>query len=323
MKVSHDSEVGVTSRIPASDGFVDGNGHSADSTAVTNGVSVHEPNLEVVHVHVRDEPVSDEKLHTFLTLEVVRQVGVHEELKAVSVLRGHLTRLRRATMIARVTRDDDVVLAVVQHELNPRGNQVLCVDGGVHRSNFVDFHEFVVNVVGDEVAEQGDDNRINLDVLGEDVGYPKSSAEELFRTVFGNLHAVLVETKHNLRVHVFLDMPVACDPDAGSFGILATPLGLDTADRDGLVHATDHLVTLFERLDGFNGLRVLPFQKFGFFLLRCELQVVVKLLFRITFLLHLFVPLNEAYNRKISNRLQLRFFNRENPNLEVCTVCYT
>ena len=87
MKVSQNREESLFAFVPLCDGFVDRNRDSANSTLKLDIMSVEKTNVFSEDFEVGVCPLVDDELDPGLTLEVVSEVRVNEELQRVSIFR--------------------------------------------------------------------------------------------------------------------------------------------------------------------------------------------------------------------------------------------
>ncbi len=244
MEVTEDIEVSTERLVPLCDSLVDGNVNPSNSATITNGVSVVKSNLEPVDVEVRVVPRGDDELHPRLTLEVVSKEVVHVELQRVSVLGGEPCLLCRAGVVPTVTRDDEVVHRVVQNVLNARGNHILNTDNCVDGLGVGELHEVGMDVSRVEVTEESEDNRLNLDILCQDVREPKPCREEGVHPSLCDSGSEVVEVVDGRAFNSLIGVPVRGNPHCGGFRTGSVLLRLDDVGVNGSPNCRDGSVLL-------------------------------------------------------------------------------
>lgn len=108
MEVTEHIEVTSTTLVPLSDGFVDRDVDTPDSSAITHGVTVMKTDDVSVDVQVGVVSRGDDESHTLVLGEQVGKVVVHVELERVALLGGDVGLLGDARVIACVANNGDV-----------------------------------------------------------------------------------------------------------------------------------------------------------------------------------------------------------------------
>lgn len=215
-------------------------------TLEPNPVSVVEAKGDAVDVEVRGVRLRDEELHPLVVLVPLSEEGIHHVLQRVAGLVlavGGL--LRDSRMVPRMTRNDEIEVAVHQQEVDTACEDVhglVCGDCGFERA--VAGHSALkVEVARDEVSQKCEHHRLHGGVLRFEVPQMERHLKELLGTFPCDFERVLVEAVHLGRFDGFLDVPVACDDHTGRLSPAVADDGVD-GERLGRSREREHRLVL-------------------------------------------------------------------------------
>ncbi len=124
---------------------------------------------------------------------MVREGEIHEPFQRVPIFTGDVDLAGGSGMVARVAREDQVQLAIVQREVDPGHQQILRVPQRFRRRHRVVLRGLLVQLVGDKVAQQRPHHGVELDVLLEQAREALVALEEFRRPLFGDFGRVGVQ----------------------------------------------------------------------------------------------------------------------------------
>lgn len=226
--VAGDIEVRPMTLVPLRDRLVERDGESTDPTLEPRGMSVMESQNVAVHIHVAVVSLGYDERNALVVGEPISERGVHQPFEAISSFRRHTEFLRHAAMVAAVARDDQLEVAVVEDVLDTGHQVALSFQHSVDRAKAVALEQFLVDAPTDEVAQKGEDQRVDFRRMLFFLHELEAVPEEPTHAFFADLLVELVESIDLLCRNHFLDVPVARHENRGRLRLFA----LSGADRE-------------------------------------------------------------------------------------------
>lgn len=214
-------KVCVTHLFPLGDCLVHRDGKTPNTTVVADKVSVVERHDEVVALVVEQVCLRDEELDTLVFHEVACEELVGDVFQRVACLFRDVQIFGKPAVVTHHADDINVDISVFEQVADATSDFIDDCTDSFSGGQFVQFHERVVDVVGDKVAQNRQTQRVDFRVgllFLDELGY---SVKELLQSLPSNCGIVFVESQNGFLLHSFLKVNVGKQCKCGRFGQFA------------------------------------------------------------------------------------------------------